>query len=56
MAENSAPNYSIRCNIKSCTNHFKSQDYCALDVISVGSNDKHVQDERHTDCLSFVRK
>lgn len=49
-------NRSIHCTVTSCTNHCKSEDYCSLDSIQVGSHECNPTMDQCTDCQSFAKK
>lgn len=52
---NSHANSSIKCHVSVCKNHCKSQDYCALDSITVGTHEANPTVDQCTDCQSFAR-
>ncbi|MDE7243806.1 MAG: DUF1540 domain-containing protein [Oscillospiraceae bacterium] len=47
------PNHAIKCSVSSCANHCKSEQYCGLDSIRVGTHECHPSQDQCTDCLSF---
>ena len=51
---NNNKNRCIECNVISCENHCKSENYCALDKIKVATNESNPTDVRCTNCDSFV--
>lgn len=46
-------NHCIECSVTNCKNHNKSQNYCALEAISVGTHDPEPQTQSCVDCRSF---
>lgn len=48
-------NPSIQCTISSCANHSKSENYCALEQIQVGTHETDPKVQECTDCQSFVK-
>lgn len=46
-------NKSIRCTVEQCANHYKMDDYCALDCITVGTHEASPTVDQCTDCMSF---
>lgn len=55
LNKKSDKNPSIQCTITNCANHSKSEDYCALDRIQVGTHESDPQVTECTDCQSFVK-
>lgn len=49
-------NPSIQCSIRNCANHAKSEDYCTLQSIKVGTHEANPTKKECTDCESFVNK
>ena len=49
------PNKSIRCTVEQCANHCKSQSYCGLEAIQVGTHEKNPAMDQCTDCQSFKK-
>ncbi len=47
------PNKCIRCNVTQCANHCKTQDFCSLDCIQVGTHEANPTMDQCTDCQSF---
>ncbi len=47
------PNKSIRCSVSQCANHCKSEDYCNLECIQVGTHEANPTMDQCTDCQSF---
>ena len=35
------PNHCIKCTVESCANHAKSENYCVLDTVKIGSLKKN---------------
>lgn len=56
MVDNSYANKSIKCTVTSCENHNDSQNYCALDSITVGTHEVNPTECKCTDCENFVAK
>ncbi|MEM1485922.1 DUF1540 domain-containing protein [Oscillospiraceae bacterium PP1C4] len=50
------PNKSIECTVQQCSNHYQGQDYCALNVIKVGTHETNPTMDQCTDCKSFMLK
>ena len=50
------PNYSIQCTVKQCANHCKSQQFCALDTVNIGTHEANPTMDQCTDCLSFIKQ
>jgi hypothetical protein len=53
---NGQKNCSIQCTIKECAHNMQSENYCTLDVISVGTHEPNPTKAECTDCKSFVMK
>lgn len=49
-------NESIKCSINNCTHHAKTEDYCTLESIKVGTHETNPTKKECTDCESFVNK
>jgi hypothetical protein len=47
------PNKSIGCTVDQCAFHCKSQDYCSLSQILVGTHESNPTMVECTDCNSF---
>ena len=47
-------NSCIECNVVSCANHCKTENYCALNKITIGTQECHPTDVRCTNCNSFI--
>ncbi len=54
--DNCKANHCIACTVVSCKNHCDTEDYCALDKITVGTHETHPSMDQCTDCLSFEAK
>lgn len=52
--ENYNVNKNIQCNVCSCANHAKDENYCSLDHIRVNSDEENPTTEQCTCCNSFV--
>lgn len=52
--DNKNCNHSIECTVVQCANHSKSENYCALNKIKVGSHEKNPTVSQCTDCESFI--
>lgn len=50
------PNKSIHCSVQSCAHHCKTQQYCGLDAIQVGTHEANPTKMECTDCQSFQMK
>ena len=50
------PNKSIKCTVTQCKHHCKSEDYCALSSIVVGTHESNPTMIECTDCTSFELK
>ena len=46
-------NHCIKCTVQQCANHCQTQNYCALDCITVGTHEMHPTVDQCTDCKSF---
>ena len=46
-------NQCIECTIDNCAYHAKSEDYCTLDKIRVGTHEMNPTKKECTDCESF---
>ncbi len=49
-------NRCIECTVVSCANHCQSDNYCALDKISVGTHESNPSEVKCTNCNSFIPK
>ena len=49
-------NECIQCTINNCTHHAKSENYCTLETIKVGTHEANPTMKECTDCESFVNK
>ncbi len=49
-------NHNIECTVYNCANHSKSDSYCALEKIKVGTHESEPTKVECTDCQSFERK
>ena len=47
------PNKAIRCTVEKCANHCRSEAYCGLNAIQVGTHEKNPTMDQCTDCQSF---
>ncbi|HEY5586898.1 MAG TPA: DUF1540 domain-containing protein [Ruminiclostridium sp.] len=56
MNMNTDKNTCIQCTISKCANHSKSEEYCALNQIQVGTHESDPTVVQCTDCQSFVKK
>lgn len=56
MKNQKQPNTSIRCTVEQCTHHCQTQQYCALNEITVGTHEANPTMNQCTDCLSFQLK
>lgn len=52
--DNKKPNHSIECTVTQCANHAKSQEYCALDTVRIGTHESNPTQVQCVDCESFV--
>lgn len=50
---NMSINSSIGCTVESCKHHAKSEKYCTLNKIMVGTHEAHPTQVACTDCESF---
>lgn len=50
------PNTSIKCAVESCTHHCKTQQYCGLGSIQVGTHESNPTQDQCTDCQSFRKQ
>lgn len=51
---NKNANKSIECTVKQCENHCKTQNFCSLSQIVVGTHETNPTVVECTDCNSFV--
>ena len=56
MNKDCTPNTSIKCTVTNCAHHCHSQDYCALNTITVGTHEANPTKVECTDCQSFQMK
>ena len=49
-------NHCIKCTVQQCANHCQTQNYCALDCITVGTHETNPTMDQCTDCKSFELK
>ena len=46
-------NHCIECSVTNCKHHNKTQNYCALEAISVGTHESEPKTPSCVDCRSF---
>lgn len=51
--ENRKINASIACTVKECANHAGAQNYCTLNVVSIGTHENNPSECKCVDCESF---
>ena len=51
---NKKANHCIKCTVVSCANHAKSEDYCVLDTVKIGTHECNPTVSQCVDCESFV--
>lgn len=56
MMNNNKANHCIECTVTSCSHHCTTDNYCALDKITVGTHECDPTVEQCTDCMSFEMK
>lgn len=49
-------NESIKCTVDQCKHHAKSENYCSLNSILVGTHENNPTQDQCTDCKSFEVK
>ncbi len=49
-------NKCIKCDVVQCKNHCQDVDYCALDVIKIGTHEDDPKICQCTDCESFEKR
>lgn len=49
-------NHSIRCTVSECENHCKSENYCSLGCVSIGTHESDPKMCQCVDCESFIRE
>lgn len=54
--KNCKPNHCIACTVTNCANHCQGENYCALDMITVGTHEANPTQQQCTDCQSFKMK
>ncbi|MBQ7958801.1 MAG: DUF1540 domain-containing protein [Oscillospiraceae bacterium] len=47
-------NKSIKCTVGNCKYNVKSEGYCSLDVVKIGTHEANPTECQCTDCNSFV--
>lgn len=47
-------NKCIACTVTQCANHAKTENYCALEKIQIGTHEANPTMNECTDCQSFV--
>ena len=47
-------NKNIECSVKQCANHCKSQEYCCLDKVRIGTHESNPTMNQCVDCESFI--
>lgn len=47
------PNKCIGCSVNNCDFHCKTENYCSLDAIKVGSGEMNPATSKYTECDSF---
>ena len=52
---NNKNNQTIRCTVDQCKYHGKTENFCSLDAITVGTHEANPSMDQCTDCLSFVK-
>ncbi len=50
------PNHCIACTVQQCAHHCKTDNYCSLDSILVGTHEANPTEDQCTDCKSFLKK
>ena len=50
---NKTPNHSIQCSVKQCSYHCKSENFCALDRVNIGTHETNPTQVQCVDCESF---
>lgn len=53
MSCNCDPNRSIGCTVSQCKNHCKSENYCSLSKVSIGTHESNPTQKQCVDCESF---
>ena len=49
-------NHSIKCSVNECDHHCKSENYCSLSCVSIGTHESDPTMCQCIDCESFQRK
>ena len=49
----STANRCIKCTVTNCKHHCKSEQYCSLECVSIGTHEARPSMDQCTDCLSF---
>jgi len=47
-------NKTIECSVKQCANHCKSQEFCALEKVRIGTHEANPTMNQCVDCESFI--
>ncbi|MEE0957279.1 MAG: DUF1540 domain-containing protein [Ruminococcus sp.] len=53
MNNNGYVNHCIACDVTACKNHHRTQSFCSLESIKVGTHEKDPTVPPCTDCQSF---
>lgn len=48
-------NQTIKCTVDQCKHHEKTENYCSLNAITVGTHEANPSTDQCTDCLSFEK-
>ncbi len=48
-------NHSIKCSVNECEHHCKSEDFCSLHCVSIGTHEPDPTICQCVDCESFKR-
>lgn len=54
MDHNRSSNKCIGCTVNNCAHHAKSEDYCTLHQVSIGTHETQPTEPQCVDCESFL--
>ena len=53
MSQNERSNRCIGCTVDNCAHHAKSENYCTLHQVSIGTHESDPTEPKCADCESF---
>lgn len=54
MSQNERSNRCIGCTVDNCAHHAKSENYCTLHQVSIGTHESDPTEPKCVDCESFL--